>query len=64
MDVLLVGMALGPFEVEKGEKLLIRIVSMLTKMTEKSWAIREEPSEYGSFDHDHRCADHVHDERE
>ena len=34
-DVLLVGKALGSFEVEKGEKLLIRIVSMLTKMTEK-----------------------------
>ena len=65
-DVLRVGKALDALEGEKGEKLLVRIVSMLTKMTERRWAIREGSREYGEVDHvhDHRCADHDHDENE
>jgi len=30
-----------------GEEMLIRIVSMLTKMTQRSWSVREEEAQYG-----------------
>jgi len=61
-DVLLIAQVITGDEYSIGEKLLFRIVSMLTKMTQKSWSVREESAEYGivQFDNDY---DNDHDKK-
>ncbi|MBN2424646.1 MAG: four helix bundle protein [Calditrichaceae bacterium] len=48
-DVLLIGNAINKTDYDFGEKLLIRIVSMLTKMTRKSWEVKENSIEYCGY---------------
>ncbi len=61
-DVLFVGKAITEEEYQYGENLLLRIVSMLSKMTKKSWSVNEENASYGNeIDHDN---DHDHDNDE
>jgi four helix bundle protein len=45
-DVLLVGKAISKEQAHMGEKLLTRIVSMLTRMTQRSWSVKEDEAEY------------------
>lgn len=61
-DVLFVGKAITKEEYQYGEKLLLRIVSMLSKMTKNSWSINEEMAYYdygidndNDHDYDHEC---------
>ena len=49
-DVLLVGRALHASQIEQGDRLLLRIVSMLTQMTKRSWRAAENAAEYGVAD--------------
>ena len=58
-DVLLIAGVLSQAEYDEAEALLVRIVSMLTKLGQRSGSIREDGREYraGEFDHDH---DHDH----
>jgi hypothetical protein len=43
--------------------MLHRIVSMLTRMTERAPHVSEVETKYGlDYDYEHRCAEHEHDE--
>jgi four helix bundle protein len=62
LDVLMVCRAVSKDEAEEGKRILHRIVSMLTRMTEREPHVREEETRYGiDYEHEHRCAEHEHE---
>jgi four helix bundle protein len=57
IDVLVACHALSVDEADAGRRLLHRIVSMLTRMTDRASQVRED----GGIDYEHRCAEHEHE---
>ena len=44
---------LSPEQNRKGKTMLLRIVSMLTKLARRNQELREEPARYGDYDYDY-----------
>ena len=62
LDILVVCHAISANEAEVGKRILHRIVSMLTRMTERTPRVREEEAMYGiDYEDEHRSAEHEHD---
>ena len=64
LDILLVCEAITIEESNTGKEMLHRIVSMLTRMTERPNKIREDTMPYDIDDHEHRFAEHEHDNKD
>jgi four helix bundle protein len=62
LDILVACRALPVEETEAGKRVLHRIVSMLTRMTDRAPQVREEGAAYGiDYENEHRCAEHEHE---
>jgi four helix bundle protein len=62
LDILVVCHGLSVDEANAGKSLLHRIVSMLTRMTDRVPRVREDGAVYGiDYAYEHRCAEHEHE---
>ena len=62
LDILVACRALSIDEADAGKRVLHRIVSMLTRMTERTPRVGEQQAMYGiDYEYEHRCAEHEHE---
>ena len=62
LDILVAWHALSVDEADAGKRALDRIVSMLTRMTDRAPHVREDGAVYGiDCEYEHRCAEHEHE---
>jgi hypothetical protein len=65
LDILVACRAISPDEAEAGKRILHRVVSMLTRMTERTPPVREQGATCGiEHEYEHRSAEHEHDARQ